>query len=71
MSTTVSSMEQIRGRIDRNVDESIKTYVLLLYEDTDEYKFFTHVVKQRAKASRELTIDSKTAIDYFMDCMES
>lgn len=70
MSTTVSSMEQIRGRIDRNVDDSIKTYILLLYKDTQEYAFFTNTVKKRAKDSRDLTIDAKTAIDYFIESME-
>ena len=71
MSTTVSSMEQIRGRIDRNVDDRIKTFILLLYSGTNEYNFFTSTVKERAKASRELTIDAKTAIDYFVDAMEA
>lgn len=70
MSTTVSSMEQIRGRIDRNINNNIKTFVLLLYENTPEYDFFTQTVKKRAKDSRELTIDAKTAIDFFMDSIE-
>ena len=63
-------MEQIRGRIDRNVDDSIKTYVILVYRGTDEYKFLTKVVKQRAQDARSLTIDAKTAVDYFMEAME-
>lgn len=63
-------MEQVRGRIDRSVDDKIKTFILLLYKGTDEYKFFTEVAKQRAKDSRELTIDTKTAVDYFIDAME-
>lgn len=71
MSTTVSSMEQIRGRIDRNVDDKTKTFVLLLYAGTDEYNFFTGTVKDRARHSRELTIDAKSAIDYFIESMEA
>lgn len=67
--TNPSKMEQIHGRIDRNVDKSIKTFVLLLYKGTDEYRFFTDVVKQRAKDARDLTIDAKTTVDHFIDAM--
>lgn len=70
MSTTVSSMEQIRGRIDRNVDDRVKTFILLLYAGTDEYRFFTDTVKNRAKSARELTVDAETAIDYFIESMK-
>ena len=68
--TNPAKMEQIRGRIDRNVDDSIKTYVILVYRGTDEYKFLTKVVRQRAQDARSLTIDAKTAVDYFMEAME-
>lgn len=64
-----SKMEQIRGRIDRNVDDKIKTFVLLVYQGTDEYKLLVEVVRQRAKDARNLTIDAKSAIDYFMESM--
>ena len=67
--TNPSKMEQIHGRIDRNVDKSIKTFVLLLYKGTDEYRFFTDVVKQRAKDARDLTIDAKTTVDHFIEAM--
>lgn len=70
METNPSKAEQITGRIARNVDNSIKTFILLVYHGTDEYRFLMDVVKQRAKYSRELTIDSKTAVDYFMEYME-
>ena len=66
METNIAKMEQIRGRIDRNVDDKVKTFVMLLYKGTDEYKFFTTVVGQRAKDSRDLTIDAETAADWFM-----
>lgn len=69
--TNPSRMEQVRGRIDRNVDDKIKTFVLLLYKGTDEYRFFMNVVKQRAKDSRDLTIDAKSAVDYFIDSMNN
>ena len=71
METNIAKMEQIRGRIDRNVDDKIKTFVLLLYKGTDEHKFFTTVVGQRAKDSRDLTIDAETAADWFMQAMEN
>ena len=70
LETNPAKLEQIRGRIDRNIDDKIKTFVLLLYKDTDEYKFFTQVVKQRAKDARDLTIDAKTAVDFFIEAME-
>ena len=70
LETNPAKLEQIRGRIDRNTDDRIKTFILLLYKGTDEYKFFTEVVKQRAKDARDLTIDAKTAVDFFIEAME-
>jgi hypothetical protein len=70
METNIAKMEQIRARVDRNVDDKIKTFVMLLYKGTDEYSFFCNKVLQRAKDSRSLTIDAKTAADYFMQAME-
>lgn len=70
LETNPAKMEQIRGRIDRNVDDKLKTFVLLVYKGTDEYRFLTQVVRQRAKDAKELTIDAKTAIDFFMEAME-
>lgn len=69
METNIAKMEQIRGRIDRHVDDSIKTFILLLYKATDEYEFFSNVVCKRAKDSRDLTIDAKTAADWFKESM--
>lgn len=43
METNVAKMEQIRGRIDRHTDDTIKTFVMLLYKNTAEYKFFSDV----------------------------
>lgn len=70
METNIAKMEQIRGRIDRNVDDKIKTFIMLLYKGTDEYSFFCNKVTQRAKDARALTIDAETAADYFMYSME-
>lgn len=70
METNPAKMEQIRARVDRHVDDKIKTFVMLLYKGTDEYKFFTSVVGQRAKDARDLTIDAKTAADYFFESMQ-
>lgn len=69
--TNPSKMEQISGRINRNVDDKIKTFILLVYKGTDEYRFLTEVVRQRAKDARELTIDAKTTIDYFMESLDN
>lgn len=65
-----SNMFQISGRIDRNVDDKIKTYIMLVYEGTPEYDYLTSVVAQRGKDARALTIDAKTTIDYFMEALE-
>lgn len=70
METNIAKMEQIRARIDRNVDDKIKTFIMLLYKGTDEYNFFCNKVLQRAKDSRSLTIDAETAADHFMYAME-
>lgn len=69
METNIAKMEQIRGRIDRHTDDTIKTFVMLLYKNTDEYKFFSDVVLKRAKDARDLTIDAKTAADWFRDAI--
>ena len=69
METNPSKSFQIASRIDRNVDDKTKTFVMLLYKGTDEYNFFTTVVKQRAKDARDLTIDAKTTVDFFFESM--
>lgn len=69
METNIAKMEQIRGRIDRHIDDNVKTFIMLLYEKTAEYAFFSNVVCKRAKDSRDLTVDAKTAADYFRDFM--
>ena len=61
---------QIASRIDRNVDDKAKTFVLLLYKDTDELAFFLNKTKNRAKDARELTVDAKTTVDFFIDSMK-
>lgn len=63
-------MEQIRGRIDRNRDDSIKTFVLMLYKGTDEYNLFMNVAKQRSLDARSLTVDAESAVDFFIDSMK-
>ena len=69
--TNSARLEQVRGRIDRNTTDDTKTFVLLLYKGTDEHKFFMDVVKERAKNARDLTIDAKTAVDYFIDALNA
>jgi hypothetical protein len=69
METNPSKSFQIASRIDRNVDDKLKTFIMLLYKGTDEYRFFTTTVKQRAKDARDLTIDAKTTVDFFFESM--
>lgn len=68
--TNPATMFQAASRIDRNVDDKIKTFVLLLYKGTDEYNFFVEKVKNRAKDSRDLTLDAKTTVDFFIESMK-
>lgn len=67
--TNPASMFQAAGRIDRNVDKRIKTFILMLYKGTDEYNFFRDVVAQRSQDAKDLTIEVKTAVDYFLEAM--
>lgn len=71
LETNVAKFEQIRGRIDRHVDDEIKTFVLLLYKDTPEEQFFSDVVASRAQASRDLTLDAKGAADFFYEALKN
>lgn len=69
LETNPSKAFQTASRIDRHIDDSIKTFVLLLYKGTQEYNYFTTTVKQRAKDARDLTIDAKTTVDFFYDSL--
>lgn len=68
---TVGRLEQIRGRIDRHVDNDIRIFIMLLYEGTSEYTLMTETAKARGKASRDLILDSETAIDYFVNSIDT
>lgn len=67
--TNPSRLEQVKGRIDRSIDDRIKTFILLLYKGTDEYNFFKDIVKQRAKDAKDLILDAKTAVDKFIESL--
>lgn len=58
---------QVAGRIDRHVDDRMKTFVLLLYKGTDEYKLFADLAGQRSKDAKDLTIDAKNVVDNFIE----
>lgn len=66
-----SKQTQILGRIDRNVDNKKKTFILLLYRHTAEEELYKNVVSQREMDSRSLTIDAKGAVSRFMEVIES
>ncbi len=70
LNSNPAKMEQIGGRIDRNVNDAIKTFILLIYMGTDEYKFFTQVMKQRSIDAKSLTINAKGAVDWFIESMQ-
>lgn len=65
-----SKQTQITGRIDRNVDEKKKTFILILYKHTPEEKLYKEVAGQREMDSRSLTIDAKGAVSRFMEVIE-
>ena len=65
-----SKQTQILGRIDRNIDNKKKTFILLLYRHTAEEELYKNVVSQREKDSRSLTIDAKGAVSRFMEVIE-
>lgn len=69
-SATVGKLEQIRGRIDRHVDDRVKTFILLLYEGTGEFDLMANTAKQRGQDSRDLILDAETAIDRFIAALE-
>lgn len=69
-SATVGKLEQIRGRIDRHVDDRPKTFILLLYEGTGEFDLMSETAKKRGQDSRDLILDAETAIDRFIAAME-
>ncbi len=66
---TVGRLEQIRGRIDRHVDDNRRLFIMLLYEGTGEYDLITETAKARGEASRNLILDAETAIDYFLQSL--
>lgn len=70
MEANVSKATQILGRIDRNVDDKLKTFILLYYAGTDEEKLFLTKAKKREEASRALNIDAEGAISKFLSSME-
>lgn len=65
-SATVGKMEQIRGRIDRHVDDNKRLFIMLLYEGTGEFDLINEKARMRGEASRKLILDAQTAIDYFI-----
>lgn len=62
-----AKLEQIRGRIERNVDEKVKKYIMLVYKGTPEYALFKDKLVTRGKDAKKLTTGAKTAIDYFIE----
>jgi hypothetical protein len=71
METNPATIEQIAARIDRNVDESSKTFVLLAYEG-EEAGFFINTVNQRAVDGLDLAdIISETVIHFGNLLLES
>ena len=62
-----AKLEQIRGRIERNVDNKVKKYIMLVYRGTGEFSLFANKLVERGKQARGLISDSKMAVDYFID----
>lgn len=65
-----AKMEQIRGRIDRHVDDKERVFVLMYYIHSPEYELFFSKAVSRNQAARDFTIDSKSAVDFFAAAVE-
>jgi superfamily II DNA or RNA helicase len=62
--TNPAVIEQIAARIDRNVSNDSKTFILLAYEG-EEVEFFTRTVARRSEDSRDLTaVASETVLRF-------
>lgn len=74
METNPATIEQIVARIDRNVNDDDKTFILLAYEG-EESNFFINTVKQRAVDGSDLAdIVSETVIKFgelLLDSLEA
>lgn len=68
--TNPAKLEQIRGRIDRNVDDRKKKYVMLIYSETQELHDLVNKVKQRSQDAKDLSIAADSAVDYFVEDLE-
>lgn len=68
--TNPAKMEQITKRIDRNVDEQSRTFILMLYDDSPELDYFLNVVSKRAKDARDLILDAESAVDFFFNSLQ-
>lgn len=66
-----AKMEQIRGRMDRHVDDKKRYFVLMYYLFTFEYSLFFGTASSRNKASKELTVDYQSAVDLFLQAAEN
>ncbi len=64
METNPATIEQIAARIDRNVNDNSKTFVLLAYEG-EEANFFINTVKQRAVDGKDLADTNSETVNRF------
>ena len=62
-----AKLEQIRGRIDRHVDDTVKTYYMILAKGTPEYRLYMKKLRPRQESAKELTTNARSAVDYFVD----
>lgn len=62
-----AKLEQIRGRIERNVDQKVKKYIMIVYRGTGEFSLFADKLIERGKQARGLISDARMAVDYFID----
>lgn len=66
MESNPAKLEQIRGRIERNVDKKVKLYIMLVYRFTGEFRLFEDKLVTRGVDAKKLSTDAKSAIDYFL-----
>lgn len=67
METNPAKLEQISGRIDRHVDDKIKTYIMLIYAGTNEERLVKKKMLERSNSARDLVTGAESAINRFLD----
>ena len=67
METNPAKLEQLCGRIERHVDNKVKTYIMLIYAGTREEELVKKKMLERSNSARDLVTGAESAINRFID----